>query len=227
MAIRGKCELSVGEVPQFLELWHLLEKGAAHFGFSIHRFNLAFDRGLLADRLVDLVIAAESLFLGDIKAQDRGELRFRFALRAAKFIKHPSYSEHDIFRVMRQAYDIRSAIVHGGSPKAKDTRLPDNPSATLPNFIDVIEELVRLGLRKGLSMEEDGKKIRQAEYWDTRILEAQLAATDALAHNADIAKVQEWLTHANTATTRLYDRRQSSRRRVQPLRWNAERAKEK
>ena len=30
------------------------------------------------------------------------------------------------------------------------------------------------------------------------------AATNALAHNADIAKVQEWLGHANIATTRLY-----------------------
>jgi site-specific recombinase XerD len=35
------------------------------------------------------------------------------------------------------------------------------------------------------------------------------AATNALSHNADIAKVQEWLGHANISTTRLYDRRQS------------------
>jgi hypothetical protein len=161
----GKFELSEGEVPQFLELWRLLEEGAARFGFSVHRFNLAFDRGLLADRIVDLVIAAEALFLGDLDVQDRGELRFRFALRAAKFIEHPTYSEHDIFRVMRRAYDARSAIVHGGSPK--DTRLPDNQSTELPTFIDAIEELVRLGLRKALSLKEDGKKLRQAEYWDT------------------------------------------------------------
>jgi InsA-like protein len=38
---------------------------------------------------------------------------------------------------------------------------------------------------------------------------ARYRATNALAHNADIAKVQEWLGPANIATTRLYDRRQS------------------
>jgi len=35
------------------------------------------------------------------------------------------------------------------------------------------------------------------------------AATSALEHNADIAKVQEWLGHANISTTRVYDRRSS------------------
>lgn len=35
------------------------------------------------------------------------------------------------------------------------------------------------------------------------------AATNALDHQADIAKVQEWLGHASIATTRLYDRRGS------------------
>ncbi len=33
------------------------------------------------------------------------------------------------------------------------------------------------------------------------------AAINALDHEPDIAKVQEWLGHANIATTRIYDRR--------------------
>jgi site-specific recombinase XerD len=35
------------------------------------------------------------------------------------------------------------------------------------------------------------------------------AATNALDHEADIAKVQEWLGHVSISTTRLYDKRQS------------------
>ena len=107
----GKFELTDAEVPQFLELWRTLEEESERFSFSIRRFSLAFDRGLFADRIVDLVIAAESLFLSDLGVQDSGELRFRFALSAAKFIEHPTYGEREVFRVMRRAYDARRRIV--------------------------------------------------------------------------------------------------------------------
>jgi site-specific recombinase XerD len=34
-------------------------------------------------------------------------------------------------------------------------------------------------------------------------------ATNALDHQADIVKVQEWLGHANISTTRIYDHRKT------------------
>ncbi len=40
------------------------------------------------------------------------------------------------------------------------------------------------------------------------------AATNALDHEADIAKVQEWLGHASISTTRLYDRTQNEAGRL-------------
>lgn len=161
----GAFELSDNEVPSFVELWQLLEKEAEHLRFSIRRFNMAFDRGLPDDRIVDLVIAAEALFLADAEKY-QGELRFRFALRAAKFIEHPICSEREVFRLMKQAYAVRSTIVHGGSPTK--ISLPGNPSANLSTLIDAIEDLVRLGLCKALSM-KDGRKIRRSDYWDSLV----------------------------------------------------------
>lgn len=46
----------------------------------------------------------------------------------------------------------------------------------------------------------------EVEHFSPHALRAT-AATNALEHAADIAKVQEWLGHANIATTRLYDKR--------------------
>ena len=44
------------------------------------------------------------------------------------------------------------------------------------------------------------------------------AATNALDHQADIAKVQEWLGHANISTTRIYDTARDGPRTVRPSR---------
>lgn len=155
------------EIHQFLELWHLLEAGAKRFEFMIHRFNLAFDRGLLADKIVDLVISAEALFLGEIDEKIRGELNYRCSVRAGKFIDHPKYSQREVFQIMRRAYDVRSTIVHGGKVNSKDHRLPDNDAATLSAFTDAFEELIRLAIRKSLAMKEKATQLRRSEFWES------------------------------------------------------------
>ena len=46
------------------------------------------------------------------------------------------------------------------------------------------------------------------------------AATNALAHNADIAKVQEWLGHANIAPRGCMAAGRAGRRRAPRVRWS-------
>jgi integrase len=58
----------------------------------------------------------------------------------------------------------------------------------------------KYGLETGISAEVNGLRVHSLR---------ATAATNALSHEADIAKVQEWLGHANVSTTRLYDRRKT------------------
>ncbi len=131
---------------------------------ALRRFNMAFERQQLDDRIVDLMIAAESLFLHDVGAPgERGELRFRLALRAAKFVESPQYAPRQVFNLMRKAYDVRSQVVHGGS--INNTGLPDKPGATLRELVAALEDVMRLGIRKALIDPQVG----QIGYWENLI----------------------------------------------------------
>ena len=69
-----------------------------------------------------------------------------------------------------------------------------DPSSVYRNIV------VKYGLETGISAEVNGLCVHSLR---------ATAATNALSHEADIAKVQEWLGHANVSTTRLYDRRKT------------------
>lgn len=60
--------------------------------------------------------------------------------------------------------------------------------------------VVKYGRETGISADVNGLCVHSLR---------ATAATNALLHEADIAKVQEWLGHANVSTTRLYDRRKT------------------
>jgi integrase/recombinase XerD len=69
---------------------------------------------------------------------------------------------------------------------------PLNPNSVYRNIVR------KYGLDTGVSVQVNGLCVHSLR---------ATAATNALSHEADIAKVQEWLGHANVSTTRLYDRR--------------------
>ncbi|MCB1602972.1 MAG: site-specific integrase, partial [Xanthomonadales bacterium] len=89
-------------------------------------------------------------------------------------------------------------------PGALFRPVKNNRTGTLEkglNTNSIYRNIVRkYGLETGLNIEINGLCVHSMR---------ATAATNALSHEADIAKVQEWLGHANVSTTRLYDRRKS------------------
>ena len=69
-------------------------------------------------------------------------------------------------------------------------------SALMPS--GVYRMVKRYGKQVGISVDRFGPHAARAT-----------AATNALDQGADIAKVQEWLGHANVSTTRVYDHRKT------------------
>jgi hypothetical protein len=113
--------------------------------------------------LVDLVICAESFFLGDVEATT--ELKFRSATRAAKFIARSSHSQQEIFKLVQEAYDVRSKIVHTGAEPSQ-IRLPNGQKVTLLEFNDLFEHLMRLALVQATEMDAGSADLRTPQYWN-------------------------------------------------------------
>ena len=152
----NKYDLPRNEVDEFSAFWKRFQGVAAKGALAnaVRRFSYASDRDRHDDRLVDLMIAAESRFLADIgPPQERGELRYRLSLRAAFFIESPEYSRREIFKHMKRAYDARSAIVHGGGEPGRDLlKTPTDAPLSLQDFVKVTEHLVRMALKKAINM---------------------------------------------------------------------------
>jgi hypothetical protein len=163
----GKHELSPDERAEVVGIWQRVQSANKIIPFSIRRFHLAFDRHLPEDRLVDLVIAGESLLLSDTNKD--GELSFRVALRAAKLIKHAKYSPQEIYRLMKTAYGVRSAVVHSGKPLSS-TPLPDNKDATMLSFILEVENVVRLCIKSAIGMPKYGAEFKDTSFWDKLVI---------------------------------------------------------
>ncbi len=177
----GSLTLDEKDVSLLIGLWRTLKAGFLagnrfrFLGTAMRRFNYSFDRSLPEDRLVDLLIAAESLFLHDAtEPAERGELRFRLALRGAMFVAHPAYSQRQVYQVLRRAYDARSTIVHGG--EARKAALPDAPDANLNQLVAAIEEILRLALRRAIFLSAAGEAgFGTADYWERLLFEDSMS----------------------------------------------------
>ena len=112
---------------------------------ALRRFRYATQRVRDDDRIVDLMIAAEALFIP--RGRDTDELRFRTALNAAYFLGGSAADRRRIFEVVRAGYDLRSSVAHGepASPVRANGLL-----LTVPELLETLEPLLRKALQKRL-----------------------------------------------------------------------------
>jgi hypothetical protein len=110
---------------------------------AIRRFGFAGERARTEDQIIDLMIAAEALFL---PGEDRGESAHKLSLRAGLLLGDGEHSAQDVATLMRRAYDARSRLAHGA--RLKPLKLPDGSPATLPEYVEIVGDYMRQALRQ-------------------------------------------------------------------------------
>lgn len=154
------------------------------------------DRAILATLLYHALRRDElcRLKVKDFKQERRGVPHLKITGKGGKtrYIPlHPAASGliHDYLDASRHGHEETGALFRSVSNnRHKESQQPITPDGV---YKLVQRYSIKLGFRIG------AHSLRAT------------AATNALDHQADIAKVQEWLGHANITTTRIYDHRKT------------------
>jgi hypothetical protein len=96
------------------KFWQLLQSGRIRkrkgLVQAIRRIGYALERLFNEDRLVDFIIACESLFLSDSPTQRN--LSNTLAQRVAYLLSNNAVDRSTVFHNIKQAYKLRNAVVH-------------------------------------------------------------------------------------------------------------------
>ena len=141
-------ELDEPWLLDFSRFWQLLQSDRIRkrkaLVQAIRRFGYALERPFNEDRLVDFIIACESLFLSDAPAQ--GNLSNTLAQRAAYLLSNNTPERTTVFHNIKQAYKFRNAVVHASS---RTIRIKDEQGAPLEveQFLGIIQAYTHRALR--------------------------------------------------------------------------------
>jgi hypothetical protein len=157
---------------KFKEFWKTLQTDVVQkrnfLLIAIRRFGYAHERYRSEDKIIDLLIAAEALFLSDNTYT--GEIKYRLAQRSAFFLAATSEDRKIVFRRMKAAYDLRSATAHGGIYKKAFPPKSDGSESTLDDFVGQIQEYVRWAILKALHLATLPDTPLKLVEWDDLIL---------------------------------------------------------
>jgi hypothetical protein len=133
------CRLTKSEGEEFRTAWSRFRRAKRDSAIrtAISRLSTGIGRPDPRDGIIDLAIAAESLF-GD---RTKGESSYRIALNAALWIDDPRKRASEVRRFFAEVYNTRSRIVHGSITAASD-------AAALEEVRHELATLLRAAIRK-------------------------------------------------------------------------------
>lgn len=142
------------EIDDFVEFWKEFRDtivdadfhGHNYLRIALKRFNLGSEEKDLENKLIDFFVAFEALYLVEAL-----ELSYRLALRTATLLAESSQEKKEIFKFMRDAYTLRSQIVHGSPPKIR------KKIVNLDDYVPKLENYLRRSITKYLRMIRDFK----------------------------------------------------------------------
>jgi len=128
--------LNKPEEVKFRDFWQRFNKvdlgRPAPLSVAVRRFNYAYERDKLEDKLVDYMVAFEALFF---KEGEVGEFRHKLSIRVARFLTQQYNQRKQIAERMSDFYDKRSAIVHGETIDVSD------------EFVNAVEDYLRESIK--------------------------------------------------------------------------------
>lgn len=155
---------SESDVLSFPQFWHKLEnpKVKKELHTAVRRFSYSCVRHQNEDKIIDLMIAAETLFLRGMR---EGEKSFRMSLRAGHFLGTDHSKQKEVYERMRKAYELRSKLVHGGS--APSLRSPKGEITESDNLIGAVGDDMRIAILKAIDLLSGPQAITlDNAFWD-------------------------------------------------------------
>jgi hypothetical protein len=156
--IPARAEYSLGatdarELPLVLASLDAIPSARPALELALRRFNGAYARGPVEDRVIDVWVALEALFAPDATT----ELRFRASSRIARFLGEDQDDRVDMQRFLRLSYDVRSHFVHGGVPEAFEKKVAD--AGGFAGVADRTEGILRRALHQWIRDPQSPKTI--------------------------------------------------------------------
>ena len=137
---------------------------------SQKKLQIAIDRWIKSktyqipeDKIIDLVIALEALYL-----PDAGESTFKLAVRASWHLEEGRGKRAELFEVFKELYKCRSRVVHGGELKENVTIAEE--TIPISKFITRAQDLCRESIKKIMKQCLEEGKFPKNDYWDNLTL---------------------------------------------------------